>query len=159
MTTFYCINKSQKEVLSSGPLPSTWGTISGVDVLDDTHRRDMTWADYPDHAFLTQSEALASGITQSQLDTANASYRKSIVPNSITMRQARLTFLSAGILTTLESAINSIAEENARSVAQIEWQYGEYVQRNNSPITSLISNVLGLTELQIDDLFIEGMNR
>jgi hypothetical protein len=93
------------------------------------------------------------------LDTANASYRKSIVPNSITMRQARLTFLSAGILTTLESAINSIQEENAKSVAQIEWQYGEYVQRNNSPITSLISNVLGLTELQIDDLFIEGMNR
>jgi len=159
MTTFYCIDKDAKVVLSSGPLPSTWGTISGIDVLDDAHRKDMSWAGYPTHAFLTQFEALASGITQSQLDTANASYRKSIVPNSITMRQARLTFLSAGILTTLESAINSIQEENAKSVAQIEWQYGEYVQRNNSPITSLISNVLGLTELQIDDLFIEGMNR
>lgn len=159
MTTFYCIDKDAKVVLSSGPLPSTWGTISGVDVLDDAHRTDMSWAGYPTHAFLTQSESLALGITQEQLDTANASYRKSIVPNSITMRQARLTFLSAGILTTLESAINSIQEENARSVAQIEWQFGEYVHRNNSPITSLIDNVLGLTELQIDDLFIEGMNR
>lgn len=159
MTTFYCIDKDAKVVLSSGPLPSTWGTISGVDVLDDAHRTDMSWAGYSTHAFLTQSESLALGITQEQLDTANASYRKSIVPNSITMRQARLTFLSAGILTNLESAINSIAEENARSVAQIEWQFGEYVHRNNSPITSLIANVLGLTELQIDDLFIEGMNR
>ena len=105
----------------------------------------MTWADYPDHAFLTQSEALAAGITQSQLDTANASYRKSIVPNSITMRQARLTFLSAGILTTLESAINSIQEENAKSVAQIEWQYGEYVQRKGNDRDRWIS---GMQRLQ-----------
>jgi hypothetical protein len=159
MTTFYCIDKDAKAVLSSGPLPSTWGTISGIDVLDDIHRKDMTWAGYPTHAFLTQSEALTLGITQEQLDTANAFYRKSIVPNAITMRQARLTFLSAGILPRLESAINNIEEENARSVAQIEWQFGEFVYRNNSPITSLIANVLGFTELQIDDMFIEGMYR
>ena len=161
MSNFYCIDKSTKQILSAGPLPETWGTISGLDVLDYAHRIDMTWAGYPYHVFLNREELapLNLGVTNDQLDVADAAYKKSTVPSSITMRQARLTFLGANILTALETAIEAIADANTKQVTKIEWQYGEHVLRYNSPVTSLLSSSLGLTELQIDDLFIEGMYR
>jgi hypothetical protein len=69
----------------------------------------------------------------------------SAVPQAVTMRQARLALLSAGLLDQVNAAITDPA-------ARIEWEYATTVERNSSLVQSLASG-LGLTEPQLDDLF------
>lgn len=73
------------------------------------------------------------------------------VPTEVTMRQARLALLGAGLLTNVDAAINAMPEP-AKSAARIEWDYSSAVQRHNGFVQQL-GPALGLTDAQIDDLF------
>lgn len=77
-----------------------------------------------------------------------------IVPQEITMRQARLVLLEHDLLANVQVAINSLPEPN-KTKAQIEWDYSNVLQRNNLFVT-LLGTALGLTDVDIDNLFIEG---
>ncbi len=74
-----------------------------------------------------------------------------LVPPSITMRQARLALLSAGLLDQVEGAIGALPEP-ARSTARIEWEYAADMKRDHALIASLAVG-LGLSEEQVDGLF------
>ena len=80
--------------------------------------------------------------------TAN---RLALVPTSITMRQARLALLGAGLLDTVNNAISAMTGA-AGQEAQIIWQYSNTVELDNPLITSLASS-LNLTSDQINSLF------
>jgi hypothetical protein len=70
----------------------------------------------------------------------------------ITMRQARLALLQAGLLDDVQTAINTMSEPT-KTAAIIEWEYSGSVLRHNG-FVSVLGPLLGLTEQQIDDLFI-----
>ncbi len=70
----------------------------------------------------------------------------------VTMRQARLALLGAGLLDQIESALAAIPDELQRRAAQIEWEYATEVARD-SPWVQQLSATLGLTEEQLDGLF------
>lgn len=70
------------------------------------------------------------------------------VPEFVTMRQARLALSGAGLLASVDAAIST-----AGDAAQIEWQYSNEVQRNSGLVPAM-ATALGLTEAQIDALFI-----
>ena len=74
------------------------------------------------------------------------------VPQQVTMRQARLALLGAGLLSGIDATINSLPEP-MKSAAKIEWEYSQAVQRHNG-FVSQIAPAIGLTEEQIDALFI-----
>lgn len=74
------------------------------------------------------------------------------IPQAVTMRQARIALHAAGALAGVQAAITAM-EEPARTVAQITWDHSTEVQRNNGLVSQLAS-ALGLTESQVDDLFI-----
>jgi hypothetical protein len=74
------------------------------------------------------------------------------VPQSVTMRQARLALLGAGLLDDIEEAIASIPDPVQRRAAQIEWEYATIVERNSALIQQL-APTLGMTEAQMDELF------
>jgi hypothetical protein len=74
------------------------------------------------------------------------------VPEVVTMRQARLALLGAGVLSQVEGAINAMPEPH-RSAARITWEYSAEVQRHNG-LVSQMAPALGLTSGQIDALFI-----
>lgn len=74
------------------------------------------------------------------------------VPQSITMRQARLALLAAGLLSQIEAAIDDMVEPD-RSAARIEWEYAQEMRRDHALIANL-AIVMGLSGQQIDDLFI-----
>lgn len=76
------------------------------------------------------------------------------VPESVTMRQARLALLGAGLLANVDTAINSLASP-AKEQARIEWDYSSDVQRHRS-LVSTLGAALGLTEAQLDALFIKA---
>lgn len=74
------------------------------------------------------------------------------VPAEVTMRQARRALHAAGKLSLIESAIAALPEP-PKTVAQIEWEYSNTVQRHNG-FVSQIAPLIGMTESEIDSLFI-----
>lgn len=78
-----------------------------------------------------------------------------VVPSAVTMRQARLALLGAGLLDDVDAAIASIPDPVTRRAAQIEWEFSNEVQRHNA-FTAMLGAGLGLTASQIDQLFIQA---
>lgn len=77
------------------------------------------------------------------------------VPEVVTMRQARLALLGAGLLAQVNTAVANMpgAEGDA---ARIEWEYAQEVRRD-SPLVAALSVAFGWTAAQLDDLFTEGV--
>lgn len=73
---------------------------------------------------------------------------------TITPRQARLALLRAGLLQTVEAAFAQLPEPD-KTAASIEWEYATTIERG-SPLVARFGPILGLTEAQIDELFVAG---
>lgn len=74
-----------------------------------------------------------------------------VVPSAVTMRQARLALLDAGLLTSVNNAVAAMTG-TAGEAARIEWEYAMDVVRT-SPLVVNLSAALGLTSEQLDSLF------
>ena len=74
------------------------------------------------------------------------------VPKIVTMRQARLALLGAGLLTTVEATLAALPEPT-KTAAQIEWEYSQEVHRDKA-LVQMLAPLLGLTTEQLDNLFI-----
>lgn len=70
-----------------------------------------------------------------------------IVPESVSMRQARLALYAAGKLDAVNAAI-----EQADKATQLSWEYSAALERDNVLINSLAGQ-LGMTVADVDDLF------
>ena len=73
------------------------------------------------------------------------------VPQSVTMRQARLALLDLDLLSSIDEAINAMPEPD-KTKAKIEWEYAAVVERNSDWVSDL-GQQLGLSDVQVDDLF------
>jgi len=69
------------------------------------------------------------------------------VPASITPRQTRLLLLQQGLLSQVETMMQSQPE-----AAQIAWNYALEFKRDD-PLLNQLAIALGLTEAQLDDFF------
>lgn len=76
-------------------------------------------------------------------------YEKSLIPKTITLRQARLYLLSIGLLDDLE---NIISQNRAY---QIEWEYANQIERE-LPLVKILGQTLNLNDEQIDNMFMEA---
>ena len=74
-------------------------------------------------------------------------YRKSQVPQSITPLQAKLQLLKLGLLDEVEALVI-----NDRT-SQLYWEYASVVERDHKSL-GLITEVLGMTEDEVDEFFI-----
>lgn len=72
---------------------------------------------------------------------------KPIAPITVSMRQARLALLQAQLLDEINLAI-----QNGTEADKITWEYATEVNRSDALVINL-SVALGLTEQQLDDLF------
>lgn len=78
----------------------------------------------------------------------------SLVPTVLTMRQARLVLFTAGLINSVQAAINALPSPQ-KEKAQIEWDFSNEVQRHNGFVSQL-APALGLTSEQVDALFVTG---
>ncbi len=76
-------------------------------------------------------------------------YEKSLIPKTITLRQARLYLLSIGLLDDLEEIINQ------NRAYQIEWEYANQIERE-SPLVKILGQALNLDDTAIDNMFIKA---
>lgn len=86
--------------------------------------------------------------------TATPTYEPNIVPTvagvpqSVTMRQARLALAATELLATVNAVV-----AQADEATQIEWEFAATVDRG-WPTLIALQGALGLTDAQIDDLFV-----
>lgn len=73
------------------------------------------------------------------------------IPQSVTMRQARLALLAAGKLPAVNAAIVSLPSPQMEA-AQIEWEFAATVDRGSAFVQSL-SAALALSDADLDALF------
>jgi hypothetical protein len=87
-------------------------------------------------------------VTDEQIE---AEYQRLLVESQkvkvVSMRQARLALLQAGLLTSVEEAVAAGDE-----AGKITWEYATEVKRDDPLVTNL-SAALDLTEGQLDNLF------
>lgn len=74
-----------------------------------------------------------------------------VVPQQIQMWQARAILSRAGLLGSVDQAVKAATNPEI----EIAWEYAPHVVRN-SAFVSAMAGALGLTDEQIDNLFIEG---
>ena len=78
-----------------------------------------------------------------------------VVPSAVTMRQARLALLGAGLLDDVGAAIAALPSPQ-KEAAKIEWEYSQEVQRHNGFVAQL-GPVLGLDAAALDALFVAAV--
>jgi hypothetical protein len=76
------------------------------------------------------------------------------IPTMVTMRQARLALLRGGLLSQVDAAIAALPSPQ-KEEAEIEWEYSQEVHRDRA-LVQMLAPALGLTESDLDDLFIMG---
>ena len=77
-----------------------------------------------------------------------------VIPQSVTMRQARLALHASGLLASVQPAITALPEPQ-RTQAQIEWDYSNGLERGNAFVATL-GAALGLNSAGIDALFVQA---
>lgn len=95
-----------------------------------------------------QSTATAEQIAAANTVLANFDPTTPEVPQSVTPYQARVALSNAGLRTQTETAISN-SDQSVRDA----WEYGTTVERD-SPFILGISTILGLTDAEVDALFI-----
>lgn len=73
------------------------------------------------------------------------------VPKVVSMRQARLALLGAGLLAQVNTAVANMPGTEG-DAARIEWEYAQEVRRD-SPLVAGLSAILGLTDETLDNLY------
>ena len=101
--------------------------------------RDM-FSDYTDESGVVHTKA-------EQEEAYLLAKFKATVPTTISPRQARLALNTAGLLDDVEAAVATNKEY------QIFWEYSLEIKRDDT-ILNTMTAALGMTERQVDDLFI-----
>lgn len=76
-------------------------------------------------------------------------------PSVVTMRQARLALANAGLLAGVDAFIANMTDPAQKEAAQIEWGYAQTVRRDH-PLLIAFAQFKGMTDAQIDDLFLKA---
>lgn len=146
----YCLMKGGAIDIGPCSLPDKWRGHQGLKHMDDATLAALGWWPVVD----TEDDAPAHG--DAVLIVEDGFVRRHrpavvVVPQKVTMRQARLALLDADLLSSVDAAIESLDEPH-RSAARIEWEYAQDVERH-SPLTEMLGAALGLTGADIDALF------
>lgn len=135
-------------------LEATW--VDEADVVIKCH----AYSNHPEQMEMLRADLGADAAAHEVLIAeAEATYvppepEPQYVPASVTMRQARLALLGAGLLASVDAAIGSLPSPQ-KEVARIEWEYAVEVQRS-SGLVPMMGVALGLDDAALDALFIEA---
>lgn len=88
---------------------------------------------------------------QARKDQHDAALR--VVPQSVTMRQARVTLIESGLIDSVEAAIDAIQDAAQRKIARATWDCSSEVQRRQ-PLVLMLAPAIGLSSSDLDNLFI-----
>ena len=100
-----------------------------------------------ENVYLNDNEELVDFIPEQPIEVV-------IVPQEVQLWRARVVLKLLGMEQVIEIALNSL-EEPTKTGALYIWQFGTTVERNSQTVL-LLQTVLGLTDSQVDDIFIQA---
>lgn len=109
----------------------------------------------PDGVNVEDLPGVLAVLSEADFEAAREAEKRALVPAAVTMRQARLALLGAGLLDDVGPAIAAIPDATTRRAAEIEWEFSNELQRGN-PFVEQLGGALGLTSDQVDSLFIQA---
>lgn len=113
------------------------------------HYRDtenkVHWLDSIEFEYLLPSGSVQ--ITNEEASALNP-HPEPLIPSVVSMRQARLALMEYGLLDQVKAAVASGSQAD-----QITWEYATEVRRDDS-LVAVLSAGMGLTDMQLDALFI-----
>lgn len=95
-----------------------------------------------------------NGFIFKDLRTDEEIYKESI-PQVISLRQAREILIKRGLFEQVHSYIESIEDPTQKAIIINYWEYSTVFERRN-PTVLQMSEMLGLSSEQLDELFIEA---
>ena len=78
-----------------------------------------------------------------------------IVPQTISLRQARELLIRRGLFEKVQSLIDNMEGPVQKLIIQNYWDYSTVFERDNAVVLQM-SNMLGFTDKQLDEFFIEA---
>ena len=142
----YCLIEAGAIVAGPCSLPDQWRGHRGLKHMSDDTLAAIGWLpviDAPEPAAVESMTVEPARVLR---------HRAMIVPEEVTMRQARLALYAAGLLDAAQAVIDALPMP-ARKRAQIEWEYALSVRRDHPLIALMISEGLA-TAAQVDGLFV-----
>ena len=100
-----------------------------------------------ENVYLNANEELVDFIPEQPIEVI-------IVPQEVQLWRARTVLKLLGMEQVIEVALNSL-DEPLKTGALYIWQFGTTVERNSQTVL-LLQTVLGLTDSQVDDIFIQA---
>ena len=100
-----------------------------------------------ENVYLNENEELVDFVPEQPIEVI-------IVPQEVQLWRARVVLKLLGMEQVIEIALNSL-EEPTKTGALYIWQFGTTVERNSQTVL-LLQTVLGLTDSQVDDIFIQA---
>jgi len=89
--------------------------------------------------------------TQAEL---NAQYQASI-PRAVTKRQAKEALIRNGLYQAALDALEGIVDPTEKAIAQNYWSESQEFQRAN-PVLTQMATAIGMTDADLDDLFLQA---
>lgn len=142
-----------KTIIETATGKEIGGTYSNECLPTETIVSDIRtfWCLKPYFNFTTRE--YYEGATQEELDE----YNKSLVPEVVTKLQLKLQLTLSGFdLTLIDNAISQLPEPQ-RSLTSISWNDATIFERSN-PLLINLATQLGLTSLDLDNIFINASN-
>jgi len=96
-----------------------------------------------------------NGAVVRELFIASAMVETLEIPMSLTRAQARAALIITGRIEAVQPIIDAIADPTQRALAQNDWDNRLMFERDN-PTLLYMAMAMGLTEADLDDLFILG---
>ena len=75
----------------------------------------------------------------------------------LTRRQFKLTLLQNNLLDGIDAAIASIADATQKAIIQIEYQESTTFERNSPSVVAMLG-ILGLSDVQVNEMWLQGMS-
>jgi hypothetical protein len=126
---------------STGP-----GSINGVQEVSMT---EELRAQLPNDMFLSATSKDVKAFLAAQAEATK--------PQEVTMRQARLALLEAGLLDNVQNIVAGMQGVEG-AAARIEWEYSSTMVRSQ-PLVAALAAALKLTSADVDALFLSSSTK
>ena len=128
--------------------PVTQRAQETTPVLTVKGHYEQQWKVLPRFTEYTNENNVVHTVAEQEAAAIEAD-RKSKVPTVVTIRQARLALLQSGLLDDIDAAIAASTDR----ALKIEWEFATEFRRDWPALISM-QPALGLTDPQVDDLFV-----
>lgn len=133
--------------------PTTGDAILALDTIESEYSIPFLENNFIKPKVNLETLELYEGATPEEIDT----YKKSLIPPSISQMKLRKQLILNSIsIASIDALIQSLPNPH-KDLIYTMWEYAVVFDRDNAELNQM-AQMLGITQEQLDDIFIKGNN-